>query len=61
MPDLPSLAFRLLRERFFGYRDRRDLGDRPAPVLTDPFPIPARNLWTGPRGRFRLPFSLPAG
>ena len=58
MPDLLSLAFHPLRELFFGYRD---LGDRPAPVLADPFPIPARNLWTGPRGRFRLPFSVPAG
>ena len=44
---------------FSCYRDRRDApNDDPLRELADPFPTPARDTRTRPRGRFTLPFTL---
>ena len=44
---------------FSCYRDRRDASnDDPLLELADPFPTPARDTRTRPRGRFTLPFTL---
>ena len=43
---------------FSCYRDRRDAPGEPLQELADPFPMPARDTRTRPRGRFTLPFTL---
>ncbi len=45
--------------KFFAYRIPPDVPrDHKETVLTDPFPTPARETRTRPRGRFRLPFRV---